>query len=127
MEKIAKNQLFIISPLVLAYIGDSVHTLYVREYVISQNIQKLNDYNKQCSYFCKAQTQSKVLDRLAEVLQEEEKEIVRRARNSKSNHKAKNSSVAEYNKATSFEALIGYLYLSNQTERLNYILQLSVN
>ena len=116
----------LISPLVLAYVGDSVHTLYVRENVVKANIQKINDYNKQCSYFCKAQTQSKVLDNIYDVLTEQEKEIVRKARNAKTHHTAKNASVADYKKATSFEAVVGYLYLTKQTQRLNEILQLSI-
>lgn len=113
-----------ISPLVLAFLGDSIHTAYVRDFIIKNKLEKLNDYNKHASYYCKAKTQSEILDRL--VLTEEESEIVRRTRNTKTNNIAKNSNLVEYKKATCFEALIGYLYLLNNTERMNEILEISV-
>lgn len=126
MEKIDKSELFLLSPLALAYVGDSVHTLFVRENVVRKNTQKINDYNKQCSFFCKAQTQSKVLDNIIEMLTDDEKEIVRKARNTKIHHNAKNASVVDYKKATCFEALVGYLYLCQDEQRLNEILNLSI-
>ena len=66
------------------------------------------------------------MEKLLIVLNEDEKEIVRKARNAKAKHKAKNFDEEEYKKATAFEALVGYLYLTNQTERLNEILNFSI-
>ena len=115
-----------LTPLMLAFVGDAVHTLYVREHVISSGLKKINDYHKYASKFCCATFQSKVLDKLFDKLSEEEKDLIRRTRNTKIHHSAKNSSSAEYKKATCFEALIGYLYISNNKERLNEFLKISM-
>ncbi len=116
-----------LSPLALAFIGDAVHTKFVREYVLlnSEN-SKINNYHNLAKKFCNASRQKEVLEKITPLLTEQEKDIVRRARNAKSKHKAKNYDEEEYKKATAFEALIGYLYLSKQSERLNEILNLSV-
>ena len=116
-----------LSPLALAFIGDAVHTKFVREYVLlnSEN-SKINNYHNLAKKFCNASRQKEVLERITPLLTEQEKDIVRRERNAKSKHKAKNYDEEEYKKATAFEALIGYLYLSKQSERLNEILNLSV-
>ena len=123
---ISKTELVQISPLVLAFVGDSVHTMFVRNFVVKSSLQKLNDYNKQCSHFCKAKTQSVVLDQISSSLTEEEQDVVRRTRNTKTNNIAKNSNLTEYKKATCFEALIGWLYLGGNEERLNEFLNKSV-
>lgn len=112
--------------LTLSYIGDAVHTLFIREKVVNKINLKAGDYHTICVKFCKASAQAKVLDEILNDLTEEEKEIARRARNAKS-HKAKNASLEDYKKATAFEAVIGYLYLSEQKERLNLILEKSFN
>ena len=123
---LTQQQLIQINPLVLAFVGDSVHTMFVREYVVKSTLEKLNNYNKQCAHYCKAKTQAKVLDSLQEELTEQEKDIVRRTRNSKTNNIAKNSNLVEYKKATCFEALIGWLYLGGEQERLNEFLNKSI-
>lgn len=123
---LTQQQLIQINPLVLAFVGDSVHTMFVREYVVKSTLEKLNNYNKQCAHYCKAKTQAKVLDSLQEELTEQEKDIVRRTRNSKTNNIAKNSNLVEYKKATCFEALIGWLYLGGEKERLNEFLNKSI-
>lgn len=123
---LTQQQLIQINPLVLAFVGDSVHTMFVREYVVKSTLEKLNNYNKQCAHYCKAKTQAKVLDSLQEELTEQEKDIVRRTRNSKTNNIAKNSNLVEYKKATCFESLIGWLYLGGEQERLNEFLNKSI-
>ena len=116
-----------LSPLALAFIGDAVHTKFVREYVLlNGENSKINNYHNSAKKFCNASRQKEVLEKITPLLTEEEKDIVRRARNAKSKHKAKNYDEEEYKKATAFEALIGYLYLSKQNERLNEILNFSV-
>ena len=114
------------SSLALAFIGDSVHTLYVREHIVKNDVLKVNDYHKLSAHYCKAETQSKVLDLILPNLSEQEKDIVRKARNTKIHHNAKNASVKDYKQATSFEALIGYLYFTKRNERLEEILSLSM-
>ena len=116
-----------LSPLALAFIGDAVHTKFVREYVLLNNENsKINNYHNLAKKFCNASRQKEALEKITPQLTEEEKDIVRRARNAKSKHKAKNYDEEEYKKATAFEALIGYLYLSKQNERLDEILNFSV-
>lgn len=115
-----------LSPLALAFMGDAVHTAYVRKQVLSSGKEKLNTYNNEAKKFCNAKAQADALDRLQEVLTDEEKDIVRKTRNTHNKHSAKNFDEKTYNKATSFEALIGWLYLSGQTQRLEEILTLSI-
>lgn len=111
----------------LAFIGDSVHTLFVREKVLDQNINKMDNYHNDAAKFCKASTQARVINALIPLLTEEEQEIVRRGRNAKPKHQAKNASSADYAYATSFEILVGYLYLKGDKNRLHEILNFSIS
>ena len=110
----------------LAFLGDSIHTNFVREYVLGAYAGKMDDFNGKAATFCKASTQAKVLEEILPSLNEEENEIVRRARNAKPKHQAKNATSKDYSYATAFEALIGFLYLSENKERLDEILKISV-
>lgn len=112
-----------INPIVLAFIGDGVHTLYVRDKVVKNSNLLVNKCHVQSAKFCNAKSQANKLNGLMEHLNETELDIVRRARNAKTNNIAKNSDVETYKKATSFEALIGYLYLKGDFDRLNFILK----
>ncbi len=115
-------------PLALAFLGDAIHTAYVREFVLTQEkTTKIANYHNLSKKFCNAKHQKEVLEKILPVLSDDEKEIVRKARNAKAKHKAKNFDEEEYKKATAFEALIGYLYLSKQSERLNEILKISIS
>ncbi len=118
------NQL---SPLALAFMGDAIHTAYVRKCVLMGQKNKLNNYHETAKKFCNARHQKEVLEKLLPVLSEEEQDVVRRARNCHSKHTAKNFDEETYKKATAFEALIGFLYLSQNTQRLDEILKISVN
>ena len=111
----------------LAFIGDSVHTLFIREHCLNNPNYKMENYHIQASKYCKASSQAKALSLLMGKLTDQEKEIVRRGRNAKSKHQAKNASSADYTHATAFEILIGYLYLSKNEKRLNEILNLSIS
>ncbi len=115
-----------ISPIALAFIGDSVHTLFVRASIVEKKELKINHYNAYASKFCSGVYQAIVFDRIKDLLTTEELEVARRARNAKTKNIAKNTSVEEYKKATAFEAVVGYLYLQNKTERLNFVLQQSL-
>lgn len=123
MEEIDVNQM---SPLVWAYIGDSVYEQYIRNYLVTNTKYKPHKLHVEATRFVKAAAQAKILQQLEDNLTEEEKEIVRRARNTKNHHLPKNSNIQEYMYATAFEGLIGYLHLSKNTTRLNEILELSL-
>ena len=115
-----------LSPLALAFMGDAVHTAYVREKVLSGQVNKVQNYHTFASKFCNAKKQMETLEKLLPTLSEEEANVVRKARNCHSKHSAKNFDEETYKKATAFEALIGFLYLSKQTERLEEILHKSI-
>ena len=110
-------------PLVWAYVGDAVYELYIRTNLV--NNTKLNPHklHVEAIKYVKAQAQAKILEKITEILTEEEKDIVRRGRNAQNHHLPKNANLDEYSHATAFEALIGYLYLTKQDERLNEILE----
>ena len=111
------------SPLTWAYIGDAVYELYIRNHLIETTNLKPNKLHIESIKYVKASSQSKILENIQEFLTEEEKEIVRRGRNTENHHLPKNANLRDYTYATAFEALIGYLYLSKQEERLKQILQ----
>ena len=123
MEELDVNQ---ISPLVWAYIGDSVYEQYIRNYLVTNTKYKPHKLHVEATKFVKAAAQANILQQLENDLTEDEKEIVRRTRNTKNHHLPKNSNVQEYMYATAFEGLIGYLHLSKNTTRLNEILELSL-
>ena len=107
-----------INSLNLAFIGDAVWTLMVREFFCNHTNFKNNNLHKLTTKFVKAVYQAKALDKLQEVLYENEKDIARRARNTKMHTVSKNAPLADYKKATSFEAVIGYLYLLGDIDRI---------
>ena len=121
------NKLLKTNLLPLAFIGDSVHTLFVREYCLENSVDKMENYHNKSSKYCKASSQAKVLSLIIDKLTDEEKDIVRRGRNAKPKHQAKNASSSDYTYATAFEVLIGFLYLSKNDERLKEILNLSIS
>ncbi len=113
-------------PLVLAMIGDGVQTLFVRTHIALCYGVKVNKMNKWVSSVVSAGSQFKTFKKIEETLTEDEQDVARRARNTHIHTKAKNFSMTEYIYATALEALIGYLHLTNQTERLNEILNTSL-
>lgn len=114
------------APLTLAYIGDSVHTLFVRERVIGQSDKKVHELHILTSRYVKASAQAKAIHKLLPELTEEEEAIYKRGRNAKSATVPKNAIVSDYRAATGFEALIGALYIDKKKERLNEILERSM-
>ncbi|MGL6107807.1 Mini-ribonuclease 3 [Romboutsia sp.] len=118
-----RTELITMSPLVLAYIGDTVYETHVREYLIRQNInKKVNELHKTAIKYVKAKAQATIMHEIEEKLTEEEVRIYKRGRNQKSNTSPKNADIIDYKHATGFEALIGYLYLGKESERLDYII-----
>ena len=115
------------SPLTWAYVGDSVYEQYIRTYLINTTKLKPHELHIKAIKYVKAKAQADILQGLEEMLTEEEKDIVRRGRNTQTHHIAKNASVQDYMYSTAFEALIGYLYLTKQDERLCQVLSISTN
>lgn len=110
------------SPLIWAYVGDSVYELYIRTHLTNITKLKPHQLHMKSIQYVKAGAQANILEKLMEDLTEHEKEIVKRGRNAENHHLPKNATVQEYMYSTAFEALIGYLYLTKQDKRLKEIL-----
>lgn len=118
----AKN----LNPQVLAFVGDSVYTLFVRTMLAEKFDVKSGKLHTLANEYVKAGGQSDALINILEVLSEDEMAIFKRARNYKTHSVAKNANVIDYKRATGFEAVVGYLYLIGNYNRLNEILNLCV-
>ena len=114
----------LLSPLTWAYIGDCVYELYIRTKLVNETNLKPHKLHIETIKYVKAQAQAEQLRRIQESLTEEEKDIVRRGRNAQNHHLPKNCNVEDYSYATAFEALIGYLFLTEQKDRLKEILEM---
>lgn len=112
----------LLPPLTWAYIGDCVYELYIRTKLINETYMKPHALHIESIKYVKASAQSEILKRIYNDLTEEEKDIVRRGRNAENHHLPKNANVQDYMYSTAFEALIGYLYLTKQNDRLKEIL-----
>ena len=112
------------APLVLAYIGDAIYEAYVRSRVIEENpdMPAYKLHNKSVKYV-KAHAQANSIHAMTEMLTEEEMAVFKRGRNAKSPTTAKNATLVDYRHATGFEALIGYTYISGNTERLHTLMK----
>ena len=111
-----------LSPVVLAFVGDAVYSLYVREKLVLGTDFKTGTLQKLSSRQVSAKGQSELIERLLPALTEEEADIFRRGRNAKKSTRSRHASVGEYNRSTGFEALIGYLYLTGRHERIEELL-----
>lgn len=114
------------SPLVLAYIGDGIYDIIIRTIVTAQGNTQPNKLHKRTSSLVKAATQSEMMEKLMDSLTEEEVRIYKRGRNAKSPTMAKNATMSEYRRATGFEALMGYLYLTGDYKRLVDLIKLGL-
>ena len=121
-ENMTVEQAKMLSPLSLAFVGDAVYTLYARSKVIQHSDAKNGALHTEATKLVKASGQAEMADAILSLLTEEEMGVFKRARNSKTNSVAKNASIGDYKKATGFEALVGFLYLTGQDERLKYLL-----
>lgn len=122
------NDTSLLSPLSLAYIGDAVYELYVRNRIISENPNMpAHKLHLKTVKYVKAEAQSRSINAIIEELNEEEEAIYRRGRNAKSYTSPKNADIRDYRRATGFEALMGYLYLIKNEERLNHLMDIAFN
>ena len=123
---LAETEPAMYSPLVLAYLGDAVYELMIRSKVVRQGNTQVNKMHKKSASLVKAQTQASMIRLLEPDLTKEELAIFKRGRNAKSVTLAKHATMAEYRMATGMEALVGYLYLSEQFERLSELISLGL-
>lgn len=116
----------LLSPLTWAYVGDAVYELYVRTNLVNKTKLKPHKLHIESIKYVKAKAQADILKEIMDKLTDDEKEIVRRARNAENHHLPKNAEPEDYMYSTAFEGLIGYLYLCKKDERLKEILEISV-
>lgn len=114
------------SSLALAYLGDAVYELYVRNHLLEKGNFSVNELHKGAVHYVKAKAQSDAVTALEPELTEEELRIYKRGRNAKPATLPKNANVGDYHRATGFEALIGYLYLEKNATRLYELLEKAV-
>ena len=116
LKEISPAQL---SPLDLAYIGDSIFDLVIKTYLLdTKGNMQVNKLNRFASNIVKAQSQSEMIGIIEPLLSPAEEAVYKRGRNAKSYTSAKNASISDYRRATGFEALMGYLYLEGEYERM---------
>ncbi len=116
----------LMGPLALAYLGDTVHDLFVRQYVLSLPNRRPHRLHQAATRYVSAKAQARVARALEPMLSEVEREMLRRGRNAKGHAAPKHTDVQDYRMSTGFECLIGYLFLSRRYERLNELLQWSL-
>ena len=121
--EVEKNDIRSYSPLTLAYIGDGVFDLIIRSVVVGRANTNVNCLNKKTDQIVKAGSQAILLEAILPLLTEEEEAVYRRGRNANSHSKAKTATVSDYRKATGLESLVGYLYLTDQFERILFLLK----
>ena len=122
-----EQEVNLMSPLTWAYVGDCVYELYIRTKLVNETKLKPHALHIEAIKHVKAKAQAETLNKIYDDLTQKEKDIVRRGRNAENHHLPKNANVQDYMYATAFEALIGYLYLTKQNDRLKEILEKSLD
>ncbi|WMM25548.1 ribonuclease III domain-containing protein [Tissierella sp. MB52-C2] len=125
-KDITAEDIDMLSPLQLAYIGDAVYELLVRTYLLQKKLP-VNKLHKATIEYVKAKAQANIVHMLEDTLTEEEQTIVKKGRNAKSHTIPKNANMIDYKYATGFEALIGYLYLKRRDERISEMFEMISN
>lgn len=110
----------------LAYIGDAVYELYIREHIMKNSKLQVNKLHKQAIKYVSAKSQANIVQHIDTILTEEEKAVIKRGRNKVANTIPKNTDVVTYKIATGFESLIGYLYIKKELKRLEEIINKSI-
>lgn len=130
-NEIIKNdrEINMMSPLTWAYVGDSVYELYIRLYLSNNTNLNPHKMHVESIKYVKAEAQAQIVKKLEEenILTDDEKEIIRRGRNTENHHLPRHATHEDYSYSTAFEALIGYLYLNKEEERLNLILKKAID
>jgi ribonuclease-3 family protein len=112
--------------LVLAYVGDAVFELYVRLYLVEKNTGKVRELHNHAASLVNAGAQARYYRELEPVMTPQEQSVARRGRNVKSRRIPKNADMLDYRLSTGFEALIGFLFLSDQKNRMRELIRLSL-
>lgn len=115
------------SPLTLAFTGDAVFSLFVREMLVCDANRPVGELHRLSVQSVKASAQATAMRKIMPMLNEKELEVFKRGRNAHTSHTPKNQSGCDYHYATGFEALIGYLYLKDEEKRLNFLLNEVIN
>lgn len=127
-NKLTINEAKQLNPLVLAFVGDSAYEMFIRTYLVNNNRDmSAHKLHLNTIAFVKAHCQSEFMKGIESILNEGELSIYKRGRNAKSGTVPKNADVQEYRVATGFEALMGFLYLTNQLDRINELLNIIIN
>lgn len=121
-DVLSKEKATNLSPVVLAFIGDAVYSLFVREKLVFTSDLKTGELSARTVDNVKATAQARFFKDIETLLTEEEMAVYKRARNAKKTTKSKSASVSEYNSSTGFEALLGFLYMTGNLNRLNFLL-----
>lgn len=121
-----EEDILMLSPLQLAYIGDAVYELLIRTYFLSRDIS-VNKLHRMTTKYVKAKAQSDIVNAIRGTLTEREINVVKKGRNAKSHTSPKNADLIDYKYATGFEALMGYLYLKKEYNRIDEILTSIIN
>lgn len=114
-----------LSPIVLAYVGDAVFEVYVRQKLIAGSFRKPHELHRAATRYVSAASQARLLERWMPQLTAEEADVVRRGRNAKSGQPPRNADLADYRHATALECLIGYLYYLGRRDRLEQLMELA--
>ncbi|MBY0754787.1 Mini-ribonuclease 3 [Clostridium sardiniense] len=127
VREFSKDEARRLNPLQLALVGDGVYEVFIRDYILSNNTElSAHKIHRKAIGYVKAKSQSDIMHNIEELLTEEESYIYKRGRNAKSATVPKNADVRDYRMATGFEALVGYLYLINDKERLEFVFNKSI-
>ena len=112
--------------LTLAYLGDAIYEVYIRESLLEKGFTKVQSLHNEAIKFTSAKGQKEALDKIYDVLSESEIQVFKRGRNANSDRKPKNTDLATYKKSTGFEALIGFLYINKEKERLEELIKIII-
>lgn len=124
--QISQKEINSYSPLTLAYLGDAVFEIVIRTIIVEKKSGTVKSLHRQSSDLVNAKAQAELMSRIMDALTEQEISIYKRGRNAKSHSVAKNANIHDYRNATGFEALMGYLYLNGEMERLLELIQLGL-
>ena len=128
VREFTEKEARLLNPLQLALVGDGVYELFIRNYRLSENIElTAHKIHVKAIGYVKAKSQAVIMHEIEDKLTEDESYIYKRGRNAKSATVPKNADVRDYRMATGFEALVGYLYLTGNTERLEFIFNSAIS
>ena len=128
VREFTKDEARMLNPLQLALVGDGVYEVFIRNYILSENIElTAHKIHVKAIGYVKAKSQAVIMHEIEDKLTEDESYIYKRGRNAKSATVPKNADVRDYRMATGFEALVGYLYLTGNTERLEFIFNSAIS